>query len=181
MRLSLIAAACLGTLVLASGASAAGPRFALFDVHTDLAAASHNPFGDVKVWKRASALAARAHGATLVRCGSSCTFGAGWLAFVHAPALAAGDVASAKTRPAHLGWTIVLTLTARGHARFTSFDKRATLAGARRGIADPLALVVDGTIVAQPLQSQLRHGKATVTIPGFTRANALQAAKLFAR
>jgi hypothetical protein len=32
--------------------------------------------------------------------------------------------------------------------------------------------------VAQPLQSQLEHGKTTVAIPGLTRANALRAAKL---
>lgn len=178
MRLTPIAAACLGALALASGASAAVPRFALFDVHTDLAGASHNEYGDVKIWKSESALAARAHGSTLVRCGSDCTYGTGWLAFAHGPALSAGDVASATARRAHLGWSVVLTLTARGHTRFTSFDTQATLAGKRRGIADALALVLDGAIVAQPLQSQLRLGKTTLQIPGLTRTKALRAAKL---
>src|ERR1700710_2735804 len=71
MRLSrLLPAVLLGALVLAGGASAAGPRFALFDVHTDLAHASHNTFGDVKIWKRQAALVSRANGATLVHCGS---------------------------------------------------------------------------------------------------------------
>ena len=87
MRLSrLLPAAVLGALVLAGGASAAAtPHFAVFDVHTDLATASHNVFGDVKIWKRKPALASRTHGATLVHCGSNCTFGAGWLAFVNRP------------------------------------------------------------------------------------------------
>jgi hypothetical protein len=178
MRLTLIAAACLGALALASGASAGVPRFALFDVHTDLAGTSHNEFGDVKIWKRKPALAARTHGSVLVRCGSDCTFGPGWLAFAHGPALSAGDVASATARRAHFGWSVVLTLTARGQARFTGFETRASKAAAHRGIADALALVLDGTIVAQPLQSRLEHGKTTVAIPGLTRANALRAAKL---
>jgi hypothetical protein len=179
VRLSLIAAACLGALALAAGASAGVPRFALFDVHSGLAAASHNSFGDVKVWKRSSALAAHAHGATLVRCGLDCTYGAGWLAFVQAPALSAGDVSAAKALRVNLGWTVFLTLTPTGHARFARFDTKATLAGARRGISDALVLVVDGAIVAQPLQNQLRAGKTTLEIPGLTRANALRAAKLF--
>jgi hypothetical protein len=179
VRLCLIVAAFLGALALAAGASAGTPRFALFDVHTGLAAASHNSFGDVKVWKRSSALAARAYGATLVRCGPGCTYGPGWLAFVHAPALAAGDVAAAKAHHSRLGWTVLLTLTPGGRTRFASFNAKATLAGARRGIPDALVLVVGGTIVAQPLQNQLVAGRTTVEIPGLTRANALRAAKLF--
>ncbi len=101
---------------VASGASAGVPRFALFDVHTDLAGASHNEFGDVKIWKREPALAARAHGSVLVRCGSDCTFGPGWLAFAHGPALSAGDVASATARRAHFGWSVVLTGLTRANA-----------------------------------------------------------------
>jgi hypothetical protein len=179
MRLKLIAAACLGALALAAGASAGTPRLALFDVHTGLAAASHNMFGDVKVWKQSAALAARAHGATLVRCGSGCTYGAGWLAFAHAPALSAGDVSAAKAERIQGAWTVRFTLTASGRARFTSFDTKASLAGARRGIADALVLVVDGAIVAQPLQSQLKLTGSTLDVPGLTHTNALAAAKLF--
>src|SRR5258705_1122571 len=114
MRLSLLLpAAALAALALAGGASAGTPRFALFNVHSDLATASHNTFGDVKVWKRESALARRAHGATLVRCGGACTFGSGWLAFSQKPALSAGDVVSAKTRRTKFRWSVVLGLSAR--------------------------------------------------------------------
>src|SRR5512140_3610774 len=106
MRPTLIAAACLAALATASSAAAGLPRFAVYDVRTNLAAASHNEFGDVKVWTNKAGLAGRARGATLVRCGGDCTFGAGWLAFVHAPALAAGDVASAKAQHSRGGWSL---------------------------------------------------------------------------
>jgi len=179
MRPTLFAAACLVALTLASGAAAGLPRLALYDVRTDLAGASHNEFGDVKVWKSAAALAARAQGATLVRCGGDCTFGAGWLAFAHRPALTAGDVVSAKARfSRRIGWSLVLTLTSRGQLRFATYTASAKRQAARRGIADPVALVLEGTIVAQPLQSQLRRGTGTVEIPGLSRANARRAAKL---
>jgi hypothetical protein len=182
MRLSLLLpAAALAALVLAGGASAGTPRFALFDVHTDLAAASHNTFGDVKVWKRQTALATRAHGATLVRCGSDCTFGAGWLAFSKKPALSAGDVVSAKTRRTHSGWNVVLGLSPHGIAAIESFRRLAALSDKTRGVPDALVLVLDGTIVAQPLASQIQSGKATVAFPGFSHANALRAAKLLTR
>ncbi len=178
MRPTLIAAACLAALALASSAAAGLPRFAVYDVRTNLAAASHNEFGDVKVWTSRAGLAGRAHGATLVRCAGDCTFGAGWLAFVHAPALAAKDVASARARHSRAGWTLVLTLTNGGRARFVAFATLAAQRASRRGIADPLALVLDGTIVAQPLESQLRIGKTTLELPGLTRAGAVKAAKL---
>ena len=179
MRLSrLLPAAVLGALVLTGGASAGAPRFALFDVHTDLAPASHNSFGDVKVWKRRAALAGRARGAALVRCGGACTFGPGWLAFSRRPALSAGDVAAAKPRRAKLGWGIVLTLTPHGWSSWQRFSRQASLSGATRGVPDALAVVLDGDIVAQPLANQVRRGKTTVEIPGFSRANALRAATL---
>lgn len=178
MRPMLIAAACLAALALASSAAAGLPRFALYDVRTNLAAASHNEFGDVKVWTSRDRLAGRAHGATIVRCGGDCSFGAGWLAFVHAPALAAGDVASAKARHSRRGWSLVLTLTSSGRARFVAFATRAAQRASHRGIADPLALVLDGAILAQPLASQLRIGKTTLELFGLTRAGAVRAAKL---
>jgi hypothetical protein len=180
MRLSLLAlSAFLAALVLAAGASASTPRFALFDVHRGLAAASHNAFGDVKVWKRSSALAARAHGAALVRCGGDCTFGPGWLAFSGTSGLAAGDVRSAKTRRTKTGWALVLALNPRGTAGLVHFQRLASLSGRTRGVPDALVLVLNGTIVAQPLASQLQRVNATVEIPGFSHANALRAAKLF--
>jgi hypothetical protein len=182
MRLSrLLPAAALATLALAGGASAATPRFALFNVHTDLAAASHNSYGDVKIWKRESALERRAHGATLVRCGGDCTYGAGWLAFSRKPALSAGDVVSARTRRTKSGWTVVLGLSPHGTAAVEAFKRMTAMSAKTRGVPDALVLVLDGTIVAQPLADQIRPGRATVAIPGISRANALRAAKLLSR
>jgi hypothetical protein len=180
-RSLLLPAVALAALALAGGASAGTPRFALFDVHTDLAAASHNTFGDVKVWKRQSALARRARGATLVRCGGDCTFGPGWLAFSKKPALGAGDVVSATVHRTHAGWNVVLGLSPKGKARLLSFQRLASLSGKNRGVPDALVLVLDGTIVAQPLASQIGSGTATVAFPGFSHANALRAAKLLTR
>jgi hypothetical protein len=179
MRLSrLLPAALLGALALAGGASAAAPRFALFDVHTDLASASHNTFGDVKVWKRQAALASRTRGATLVHCGNACTYGSGWLAFTGTPSLSAADIVSAKAYRTKTGWSVVVILTPRGMTRWKAFDHKAALSGSTRGVPDPLALVLDGDVVAQPLNDQLRHGKTSVEIPGLSRTNARRAAKL---
>jgi hypothetical protein len=179
MRLSrLLPATILGALVLAGGASAGTPRFALFDIDTDLAGPSHNTYGDVKVWKRQAALAGRTRGAALVRCASDCTFGPGWLAFSRAPALSAGDVVAAKARRSKQGWGVVLTLSPRGWASWKGFSRRAWLSGNTHGVPDALVLVLNGTIVAQPLANHLRQGKTTVEVPGLTRANALRVAKL---
>jgi hypothetical protein len=188
MRLSLLLpAAALAALAFAGGASAGTtPAFALFNVHSDLATASHNTFGDVKVWKREAALARHAHGATLVRCGGDCTFGPGWLAFSQKPVLSAGDVVSAKTQRTKIGWSVVLGLSARGKAGLARFQRQAALSAKARGVPDALVLVLDGTIVAQPLADQIHAyqihlGKLTVAIPGFSRGNALRAAKLLTR
>lgn len=182
MRLPrLLPAVLLGALVLAGGASAATPRFALFDVHTDLAHASHNVFGDVKIWKRQAALASQAGGATLVHCGAACTFGSGWLAFSAGPALSAGAVTAAKTRRTKVGWSVVLTLTPRGRSSWATFSRRASLSSATRGVPDALVLVLNGDIVAQPLASQVLKLPTTVEVPGLSRANALRVAKLLNR
>ena len=183
MRLSqLFPAAVLGALVLAGGASAGASTgtlgLALYDIHTDLAQASHNRFGDVKVWKRKAALADQAHGAALVRCGDACTFGAGWLAFSGEPAFSAGEVVAAKVHGSKHGWGVVLTLTPRGWSSWQRFSRQAALSGATRGVPDALVLVLEGNIVAQPLASQVVHGKTTVKIPGLSRADALRVAKL---
>jgi hypothetical protein len=173
----LLVVTVFGALVLAAGASASTPRFAVFDVHHDLAHASHNVYGDVKIWKRRSALASRAHGAMLIRCGSACTFGAGWLAFSSAPALSAGSVSASRTHRTKVGWSVVLTLTAHGRASWAAFDRRATHSSATRGVPDALVLVLDGDVVAQPLANQV-SGRQTLEIPGLSRANALRTAKL---
>jgi hypothetical protein len=180
-HLLLLPVAAVAALALVGSASAGTPRLALFNLHSGLAAASHNSFGDIKLWKRESALASRAHGATLVRCGGDCTFGPGWLAFSQKPALSAGDVVSAKTHRTKSGWSVVLGLNARGNAGLARFQRQAALSGKTRGVPDALVLVLDGTIVAQPLADQIHAGKATVEIPGFSRGNALRAAKLLKR
>src|SRR5258705_12506092 len=146
----LLPAAVLGALVLAGGAFAGTPRFALFDVHTDLAHASHNVFGDVKIWKRQTALARRAKGATLVRCGGDCTFGAGWLAFSDGPTLSAGDVKSAKAYRTKVGWSVVAVLTPRGLSHWQAFSRRAALSSKTRGVPDALAVVLEGSVVPHP-------------------------------
>src|SRR3954469_25841682 len=84
-------AVLLAVLAFAAPAAAAGPRFALFDLQTDLAQASRNSYGDVEVGPR-SALAG--HG-TLVQCAAWCRFGDGWLAFRADPHLQAADVSAA--------------------------------------------------------------------------------------
>jgi preprotein translocase subunit SecD len=182
MRLHcLLPVALLGALVFAGAASAGTPRFALFDVHTDLAQVSHNTFGDVKIWKRQAALTRRAGDASVVRCGGDCTFGAGWLAFTGAPALSAGDIVSAKAHRTKVGWSVALTLTQHGASSWKRFARQASLSGAARGVPDALAVVLDGTIVAQPLASQVRQGGTAVQVPGLSRKNALRVATLLAR
>ncbi len=168
----LCALACSG-----GSASAATPRFAVFDVRTDLAAPSHNVYGDVKVWKVRAALARRAAGATLVRCGPDCTFGSGWLAFSRSPGLGPTGISAAKARRTKFGWAVVLTLTPRGADGWRRFSRQAVLSGKTRGVPDPLVLVLDGTIVAQPLANQVA-GTAALVVPGLSRANALRAARL---
>jgi preprotein translocase subunit SecD len=183
MRFSslVLVAAVLAALALAAGASAAAPRFALFDVQQDLAHASHNTFGDVKVWKRQAALESRAAGSAIVRCGNSCTYGAGWLAFSASPALSTRDVTGAKAHRTKIGWSVVVTLTPRGVSRLEAFSRRAALSGSNRGVPDALAVVLAGEVVAQPLMDQLRRGKTSVELPGLSRANARRAAKLLRR
>jgi len=179
MRLRLLlTVVILGALALAGGASAATPGFALFDVHTDLAHASHNAFGDVKIWKRQAALVSRVHGATIVYCGGACTFGAGWLAFSARPSLTARDVTGAKVYRTKVGWSIVATLTPHGVANWKTFSRKAALSGATRGVPDALVVVLAGDVVAQPLMDEIRHGKTSIELPGLSHANALRAAKL---
>jgi hypothetical protein len=180
MRRSLLFLPALAAAVsLAGSASAATPRLALFDVQRDLARASHNAYGDVRVWKRSSALAARASGSALVRCGSDCTFGPGWVAFSGTPAFASGDVLSARAKRTKSSWSLILGLNRRGTAGLTRFQRLAALSGRTRGVADALVIVLNGTIIAQPLASQIRRTKAAVEIPGFSHTNAIRAAKLF--
>jgi hypothetical protein len=166
-----IAALMLVALALAGPAAAAGPRFGLFDLH-DLARASHNAYGDVKTARSPTAL----HG-TVVHCGAGCRFSSGWLAFAKGPSLAAGDVASAKAHAHRGGWSITLTLTARGQARWAAVAKVASARMRKAGVPDVFAVVVDGSILAVPFASDLRYKVGTLELYGFERAGALQTAK----
>jgi hypothetical protein len=172
MRLAALLVPVLAALVLAGGA-AASPRFAVFDVRADLARASHNEFGDVKVWQRQAALAKRAKGATLVRCGNVCTFGTGWLAFAKAPALASGDLAGASARPVkNAGWRVELRLTARGEARWRRFAALAAGSQARNGVPDVLVVVARGTVAAQVYANAVGRTGTTLVLTGLTKASA---------
>ena len=84
----------LSALALAGPAAAATPRFGVFDLQSDLAAASTTTYGDVAVKPRA---AVAGHG-VLAHCGSWCRFGSGWLAFGVKPALTRADVTAARAR-----------------------------------------------------------------------------------
>jgi hypothetical protein len=178
MRLSILACACLGALFLVSGAVAAPPRVAVFDLRTDLAQASRNSFGDLRVAKSRSALEGRAPGATLVQCAGICTYGKGWLAFSAGPALAGSDVASARAyRVRGMVWAVSLKLTPAGTARWATFSRRAAKSAAANGIADALVLAVDGSIAGQPLVSHVRRSASTLLIGGMTRWHAVRTAK----
>src|ERR1700758_1051247 len=90
MSVMRIAAAAVALLLISAPAAAAAPRFALFDLQSDLSAAARNEYGGVTV----KPLRSLAHvpGATLVRCATWCRFGKGWLAFSKPTHLSAGDV-----------------------------------------------------------------------------------------
>jgi hypothetical protein len=158
-------------LVFAAPAAAAGPRFGLFDLN-DLARASHNVYGDVKVSQRATALRG-----TVVRCGTGCRFGNGWLAFAKAPSLNAADVISAKAHSGRIGWSVDLGLTARGKTRWTAFDKLARQHARSAGFPDVLAVVIDGAILAAPYSNEVRYKNGALELVGFSRSAALRAAK----
>jgi hypothetical protein len=160
----------LVTLVFAAPAAAAGPRFALFDLH-DLGRASHNAYGDIKVSKRPTTLTG-----TVVHCGTGCRFGTGWLAFAKAPSLSGGDVVSAKAHSGRIGWSVDLGLNARGRSRWTAFAKLAAQRAKSSGVPDVLVVVVEGSILALPYANDVRHKNGTVELVGFTRAGALHMA-----
>jgi hypothetical protein len=158
-------------LVFAAPAAAAGPRFGLFDLN-DLARASHNAYGDVKVSQRVTALRG-----TVVHCGTGCRFGSGWLAFAKGPSLTASDVVSAKAHSGRIGWSVDLGLSARGQARWTAFGKIAAQRAKSSGFPDVLAVVVNGEILAVPYANDVRYKNGTLELVGFSRAEALRTAK----
>jgi hypothetical protein len=158
-------------LVFATPAPAARPRFGVFDLN-DLARASHNAYGDVKVSQRMTALRG-----TVVHCGTGCRFGSGWLAFAKGPSITAADVVSAKAHSGRIGWSVDLGLTTRGQARWTAFAKIAAQRARSVGFPDVLVVVVSGEILAAPYANDVRHKNGTLELVGFSRAAALRAAK----
>jgi hypothetical protein len=159
----------LAALALAGPAAAATPRFAVYDLQHDLAAASKNDFGDVAVKPRAQ-LAGKG---TLVRCGTWCRFGAGWLAFRSRTVLAPGDASSAKTRwSKKAGWTVHVTLSAAGRRSWTAYGRAAKSADRKNGVPDVLVVVAGGQVAAAPLTTQVHATSGVLVLTGFSRASA---------
>lgn len=159
----------LAALTLAGPAAAATPSFGVFDLQSDLAAASHNAYGDVAAKPRA---AVAGHG-TLAHCGAWCRFGKGWLAFAVKPALSHRDVSSAKLRyTKHLGWTVVLSLHPAAQSRWAAFARRIAFTAKHRGVPDVLVVVARGEIAAAPLSTEVAAAHGGLTLSGFSRASA---------
>ena len=166
----------LVVLALAAPASAAAaPRFALWDLQTDLSTASRNVYGDVDV-KPLGAVATRG---TAVRCGAWCRFGSGWLAFRTAPRLDAADVAGARVAYARRkGWFVDLTLRPAAAPRWAAFAAHVRNGTKLRGVPDVLVVVAGGQIAASPLATQVTSARGVVTLTGFSRAGATALARL---
>jgi preprotein translocase subunit SecD len=159
----------IATLALAAPAAAATPAFGVFDLQSDLAAASHNAYGDVAVKPRA---AVEGHG-LLAHCGSSCRFGSGWLAFGVKPALSRSDVTAARVQSSKgMGWMVVLSLRPAAQSRWAAFARRVAFAGKHRGVPDVLIVVARGEIAAAPLSTEVTTAHGGVTLSGFSRASA---------
>jgi len=159
----------LAALVVAGPAAAATPVFGVFDLQTDLAAASHNAYGDVAVKPRA---AVTGHG-MLAHCGSWCQFGHGWLAFSVRPALSGADVTGASVHfSKRTGWTVALALRPAAQTRWAAFARRVAAAGRHRGVPDVLVVVAGSEIAATPLYSGVSTAHGRITLSGFTRASA---------
>jgi hypothetical protein len=162
------------TLALAAPASAAAPRFGLFDLH-DLSKASRNEFGDVQPTRRIPT-------ATFaVECGAGCRLGSGWLGFNRLAGPTAGDIRSTSAGPGRIGWSVRLGLTARGQARWRALARVAAAHAKKAGVPDVLAVVVGGRILAAPFADTLRLTHGHLDVPGFTPASARTAVKALAR
>ena len=175
MRLLAISLLALG---LAAPASAAAPRFGVYDLATDVAGASTNEYGDVSVAGDKESLGRRARGATVVRCGQDCRLGRGWIAFAKPSVLRAGDVRAATAHASGYGWAVTVRLSAHGQGAWDRFDRAARGRQKRNGVPDVLAVVLDGTVDALPYAVDTRRSGNTLELSGFTRAGAHAAAKL---
>jgi hypothetical protein len=165
-----VAASVCAALVLAAPASAAAPRFGLFDLH-DLGKASRNEFGDVKPAHRLP------KAAFAVECGAGCRFGPGWLGFTRLVGPTAADIRTASTGPGRIGWSLRLGLSPRGQARWRSYARVATARARKAGVPDVVAVVVGGRILATPLADTIRLAHGQLDLPGFTPAIARSAVK----
>lgn len=165
-------AAVLVALVVAAPASAAAPRFTLLDLH-DLARASKNEYGDVHVTK----VPPRA--AVVVQCAAGCRFGTGWLGFAKGVGPATSDVRHVSAAPGRIGWSLRVTLSARGSARWQAFARLAARRARHAGVPDVVAVAVGGRIVGAPYANEVRLAGRVLDLPGFSRSAAKTAAKRF--
>ena len=151
-------------------ASAATPRFAVYDLQSDLAHASRNTYGDVQVKPRA-ALTGKG---TLVRCATWCRFGAGWLAFKAAqPRLTPADVSAPAVRyTKHKGWTVRVTLDRAAAAKWTRLAGNLKQDTKLAGVPAVLVVVADGQVAAAPYSTQVSASGGVLTLTGFSRASA---------
>lgn len=165
-------------LLAASLAAASAPVFGLWSLQADLANASKNTYGDVAVRPRA----ALAGTGTVVRCGASCRFGSGWLAFAKPSRLSARDVATASAAfTKRDGWSVRLELTAGGRGRWDTFVRQLRRNARARGVPDVLVVAGAGQVAAQPLATQVASKGGVVTLTGFSKAGALKLASLLKR
>ena len=164
---------CVVLLVFAvaapAAASAATPRFALYDLQSDLSHASRNVYGDIQVKPRA-ALAGKG---TLVRCATWCRFGSGWLAFKAQARLASADVSSPVVRyTRHKGWTVRLTLNRSAAGRWTRLARNLRTDTKLAGVPAVLVVVAGGQVAAAPYSTQVSATGGVLTLTGFSRASA---------
>jgi hypothetical protein len=159
-------AVLLGALALACPAAASStPRFAVWDLQSDLATVSRNTFGDVAAKPRA---AVDGRG-TLVRCGTWCRFSPGWLAFRAKPQLDGGDVTAVKVAHSkRLGWEVQATLTRPALERWSHLAQLAAERSRRRGVPDVLLVAARGVVVASPYSSDVRTSHGRLVLSGFT-------------
>jgi hypothetical protein len=160
-----IVAIAILALALVAPASAAAPRFGLFDLH-DLAKGSRNEFGDVKPTRRIP------KAPFAVACGTGCRLGSGWLGFTQLVGPTAADIRSVSAGPGRIGWSLRLELTARGLSRWRAYARVAAARARKAGVPDVLTVVVRGRILAAPLADTLRLGHGRLDVPGFTPGKA---------
>jgi hypothetical protein len=166
----------LASLALPASAGAAAPKFALWDLQSDLAHASRNVYGDVTV-KPLRSLAGKG---VVARCAAWCRFGSGWLAFSEQPRLSAADVSAARfAYSPRKGWFVALTLRPAAVARWRAFAQNVAQGTKLRGVPDVLVVVAGGQIAASPFATQVTSSGGVVTVPGFSRAGAKALAKQF--